>query len=259
MTGLALFVLAVYTVSLLYITVYCILQFNLLYHYKQSNNPTDHPVSFIDLAPTEVSARKPMLVGADPTFGDASLEPAAEPPKAPTTGQAYYPFVTIQLPIFNELYVIARLIDACTKFDYPKDRFEIHILDDSTDETVEIVAEKVREYKAKGFNIEQIIRKKRQGFKAGAMRDAMHLVNGEFVAIFDADFVPDPSFLQRTIPHFADPEVGVVQTRWEHINEDYNIITRLQALQLNVHFTVEQTGRMNGDHLLQFTGGNEQL
>jgi len=251
MTGLALFVLAVYTVSLLYITVYCLLQFNLLYHYKQSINPTDHPVSFADLTPREVDAREPALIGAgegqSTAFNDAPPAPAA----APT---AYYPFVTIQLPIYNELYVIARLIDACAKFDYPKDRFEIHILDDSNDETVDIVAAKVEEYRAKGFNIEQIIRPVRQGFKAGALRDAMPRANGEFVAIFDADFVPDPAFLQRTIPHFADPEVGVVQTRWEHINEDYNIITRLQALQLNVHFTVEQTGRMNGEHLLQFNG-----
>ena len=167
---------------------------------------------------------------------------------------AYYPFVTVQLPIFNEKYVIARLIDRVAKFNYPKDRYEIHILDDSTDETIEIVAAKVAEYKAQGFNIEQIIRPKRQGFKAGALRDAMHMAKGEFMAIFDADFVPDLDFLQRTIPHFANPEVGVVQTRWEHINEDYSIITRLQALQLNVHFTVEQVGRMNGGHLLQFNG-----
>ncbi|MFT6484977.1 MAG: cellulose synthase/poly-beta-1,6-N-acetylglucosamine synthase-like glycosyltransferase, partial [Neolewinella sp.] len=142
MTGLALFVLAVYTVSLLYITVYCLLQFNLLYHYKQSNNPTKHPVSFADMVPTEASTQEFMLVGAAPGFAlsGSSLAPAAEPT------EYYYPFVTIQLPIYNELYVIARLIDACTKFDYPKDRFEIHILDDSTDETVEIVAEKVKEY-----------------------------------------------------------------------------------------------------------------
>ena len=251
MTGLALFVLAVYTVSLLYITVYCLLQFNLLYHYKQSVNPTDHPVSFADLEPKRVDAREPMLVGAGDggptTFSPDSTAPATPPLK-------YYPFVTVQLPIYNELYVIARLIDACTKFDYPKDRFEIHILDDSNDETVRIVADKVTEYQAKGFNIEQIFRPVREGFKAGALRDAMPRAKGEFIAIFDADFVPDPAFLQRTIPHFADPEVGVVQTRWEHINEDYSIITRLQALQLNVHFTVEQVGRMNGGHLLQFNG-----
>ena len=249
MTGLALFVLAVYTVSLIYITVYCLLQFNMLYHYKQSNNPTEHPVSFTNLHPKEANTAAPALAGVG-VAADIALQ---EPSKAPAASP-YYPFVTVQLPIFNEYYVIGRLIDAVAEFNYPKDRFEIHILDDSNDETVALVAAKVEEYRAKGFNIDQIIREKRQGFKAGALRDGMPVAKGEFVAIFDADFVPDPEFLQRTIPHFADPEVGVVQTRWEHINQDYSIITRLQALQLNVHFTVEQVGRMNGGHLLQFNG-----
>lgn len=249
MTGLALFVLAVYTVSLIYITVYCLLQFNLLYHYKQSNNPTDHPVSFANLRPKEANTAAPALVGVGASSDTAFNESGTAPASAP-----YYPFVTVQLPIYNEYYVIGRLIDAVAEFNYPKDRFEIHILDDSTDETVALVAAKVEEYRAKGFNIAQIIREKRQGFKAGALRDGMPVAKGEFIAIFDADFVPDPEFLQRTIPHFADPEVGVVQTRWEHINQDYSIITRLQALQLNVHFTVEQVGRMNGGHLLQFNG-----
>lgn len=260
MTGIALFVLAVYTISLVYITVYCLLQFNLLYHYRNSVNPTERPVSFADLAPAD-TAPQPALAEAGRGEGYASVNSLAPAPtkcgiplRSTSAPEAYYPFVTVQLPIYNELYVIARLIDACAEFDYPKDRFEIHILDDSTDETVEIVAGKVREYQAKGFNIEQIIREERQGFKAGALRDAMPRAKGEFIAIFDADFVPDPAFLQRTIPHFSDPEVGVVQTRWEHLNEDYNIITRLQALQLNVHFTVEQVGRMNGEHLLQFNG-----
>lgn len=263
MTGIALVVLAVYTISLLYITIYCVLQFNLLYHYKASNNPTQHPVSFADMQPksteTTTSAAKEMVT-AEPTGGAVgTLAPAAAPRMATPVsddlkGQAYYPFVTVQLPIFNEKFVIARLIDRVAQFNYPRDRYEIHILDDSTDETIEIVADKVAEYKAQGFNIEQIIRPKRQGFKAGALRDAMHVAKGEFMAIFDADFVPDLDFLQRTIPHFADPGVGVVQTRWEHINQDYSIITRLQALQLNVHFTVEQVGRMNGGHLLQFNG-----
>ncbi|NJC28022.1 cellulose synthase family protein [Neolewinella antarctica] len=256
MTGLAIFVLAVYTISLLYITVYCVLQFNLLYHYKQSINPTDHPVSFRNM-PRREEDDQPAGKQAQLALVDGSQSSLLFPRLlAPATAQdqPYYPFVTVQLPVFNELYVIDRLIDTVAKFNYPKDRFEIHILDDSTDETVEIVAEKVRTYKALGFNIEQIIRKERQGFKAGALRDAMPLARGEFVAIFDADFVPDKDFLQRTIPHFADPKVGVVQTRWEHLNEDYSIITRLQALQLNVHFTVEQVGRMNGGHLLQFNG-----
>lgn len=247
MTGLAFFVLAVYTISLLYITVYCVLQFNLLYHYKQSNNPTDHPVSFADLKSSEVGAGTPAMaeVGSDAAYSGKAPAPASAP---------HYPFVTVQLPIYNEYYVIGRLIDAVTEFDYPKDRFEIHILDDSTDETVALVAAKVEAYRAQGFHIEQIIRDEREGFKAGALRDAMAVAKGEFLAIFDADFVPEPDFLQRTIPHFVDPEVGVVQTRWEHINQDYSLITRLQALQLNVHFTVEQVGRMNGGHLLQFNG-----
>ena len=259
LTAIAFFVLAVYTASLLYITVYCLLQFNLLYNYHNGDNPTERPVSFADLrnrnAAQPATARaERQLVPAGAGDGPAWLRrdypgpaPAAPPPPA-------YPFVTVQLPIYNELYVIGRLIDAVAAFDYPRDRFEIHILDDSTDETVDLVAEKVREYRAHGYQIEQIIRPDRQGFKAGALRDATPHARGEFLAIFDADFVPAPDFLQRTIPHFADPAVGVVQTRWEHLNEDYSIITRLQALQLNVHFTVEQVGRMNGGHLLQFNG-----
>jgi cellulose synthase/poly-beta-1,6-N-acetylglucosamine synthase-like glycosyltransferase len=152
------------------------------------------------------------------------------------------------------MYVIERLIDAVAEFDYPKDRYEIHILDDSNDETLEIVAAKVAEYKALGYNIEQVTREVRQGFKAGALRDGMDAAKGEFMAIFDADFLPRKDFLLRTLPYFQDEKVGVVQTRWEHINEDYSLITRLQALQLNVHFTVEQVGRMNGEYMLQFNG-----
>ncbi|THH37566.1 glycosyltransferase [Neolewinella litorea] len=254
MTVLAFVVLGIYTISLLYITVYCLLQFNLLYHYKHGEDPTDRPVSFAQLANGRKAA--PRLATASSYAGtsaagahcgsDVALAPAPAPP--------HYPFVTVQLPIYNEYYVIGRLIDAVAAFDYPRDRYEIHILDDSTDETVELVAEKVRAYRARGYRIRQIIRPRRQGFKAGALRDAMSEAKGEFLAIFDADFVPQPDFLCRTIPHFADKRVGVVQTRWEHLNQDYSLITRLQALQLNVHFTVEQVGRMKGGHLLQFNG-----
>lgn len=165
------------------------------------------------------------------------------------------PFVTVQLPLYNELYVVERLIDCVTQFDYPKDRFEIHVLDDSTDETIDIVQRKVDEYKAKGFNIEHVRRPNRKGFKAGALSDAMYMVKGEFIAIFDADFLPHKDFLLRTIPYFlADERVGVVQTRWEHLNRDYSLITKLQAMQLDVHFTVEQLGRASGDCFLQFNG-----
>ena len=248
MTVLAFVVLAVYSISLLYITVYCLLQFSLLYHYKQSPDPTDHPVSFEQLAASQAKP-KSRSSAAVASYSDGSSAMDAAPVAPPP-----YPFVTVQLPVYNEYYVIERLIDAVAAFDYPRECYEIHVLDDSTDETVELVARKVAHYRTRGYQIRQIIRSDRQGYKAGALRDAMGEAQGKYIAIFDADFVPEPSFLQRTIPHFADPQVGVVQTRWEHLNQDYSIITRLQALQLNVHFTIEQVGRMKGGHLLQFNG-----
>jgi cellulose synthase/poly-beta-1,6-N-acetylglucosamine synthase-like glycosyltransferase len=164
------------------------------------------------------------------------------------------PFVTIQLPIFNELYVVERLIDNMVKMNYPKDKFQIHILDDSTDETVEVTRKKVSEYQALGFDIQQVTRTNRQGYKAGALKEATHLAKGDLIAIFDADFMPRPDFLLETIPYFEDKKIGVVQTRWEHINKEYSLLTKLQAMQLDVHFSVEQQGRFAGNSLLQFNG-----
>lgn len=164
------------------------------------------------------------------------------------------PFVTVQLPLYNELYVVERLIDSITKFDYPKDKFEIQILDDSTDETVAIVAKKVAEYKALGFNIYQHRRKIRTGYKAGALKEGLDLAKGEFIAIFDADFLPKTSFLKKTIPYFSNEKIGVVQTKWEHLNKNYSLLTRLQAFGLDAHFTVEQTGRNFGNHFINFNG-----
>jgi cellulose synthase/poly-beta-1,6-N-acetylglucosamine synthase-like glycosyltransferase len=164
------------------------------------------------------------------------------------------PFITIQLPIFNELYVVERLIDNIVKMNYPKDKFQIHVLDDSTDETVEITQRKVGEYQALGFDIQQVTRVNRQGYKAGALKEATHLAKGDLIAIFDADFMPRPDFLLETISYFEDEKVGVVQTRWEHINKEYSLLTKLQAMQLDVHFSVEQQGRFSGNSLLQFNG-----
>jgi cellulose synthase/poly-beta-1,6-N-acetylglucosamine synthase-like glycosyltransferase len=164
------------------------------------------------------------------------------------------PIVTVQLPIYNEQYVIGRLIDAVCKLDYPKDKLEIQILDDSNDETIEIVAEKVRQYQKEGFQIEQVIRPERVGFKAGALAYGMKKSKGEFIAIFDADFVPKEDFLKVTLPHFASQKVGVVQTRWTHINEDYSLLTRIQAIFLNTHFTVEQMGRNESGAYINFNG-----
>lgn len=207
-------VLALYVLPLCYITIYCLLQFHLLITYCRTRRH-------------EVEA--PILNGSRP-------------------------FVTIQLPIYNEQYVVNRLIDNITQLNYPKERFEIHVLDDSTDETVQLVQTKVKEYEQKGFNIKHIRRSDRSGYKAGALRDAMPYAKGEFIAIFDADFLPKSSFLIDTMAHFQNPDVGVVQTRWEHLNQDYSILTELQAFQLNVHFTIEQRGRMAGNYLLQFNG-----
>ena len=152
-----------------------------------------------------------------------------------------YPMVTVQLPVYNELYVVERLIDAIASFNWPKDKLEIQVLDDSNDETVELIAKKVVEWQAKGLDITQVQRPERKGFKAGALQYGMEIAKGEFIAIFDADFVPERNFLKDTVPQFQqDEKIGVVQTRWGHINEDYSMLTKLQAFGLNTHFFVEK-------------------
>lgn len=252
MSAIALVVLGIYTFALVYITIYCVMQFNLLYFYKKGRRlDTGALAEAEELAVAEAAQAYNRFEMA--ALGASGLRQHSRQDVMVAQGEEA-PFVTVQLPIYNEMYVIERLIDAVAAFDYPRDRFEIHIVDDSNDETLEIVRKKVEYYKSQGYQIEQVIREKRQGFKAGALKDAMPVAKGEFIAIFDADFVPNPDFLRQTIPHFQQENVGVVQTRWEHINQDYSLLTQLQALQLNVHFTVEQVGRMNGDHLLQFNG-----
>lgn len=164
------------------------------------------------------------------------------------------PVVTVQLPVYNERYVIERLIGAVLAFDYPKELLEIQILDDSTDDTVEIIAKKVAQGLAAGFDIHHIRRADRRGFKAGALAYGLTMAKGEYIAIFDADFVPVPEFLRRSVPHFSDAEVGVVQSRWGHLNEDYSLITRMQAFGLDAHFTIEQVGRNVGGHFINFNG-----
>lgn len=164
------------------------------------------------------------------------------------------PPVTVQLPVYNELYVVERLVDAVVRLNYPKDKLSIQVLDDSTDETVGILAAKVNEYKQKGFDIEHVRRPERKGFKAGALAYGLTFAKGEFIAIFDADFVPDPDFLLKTIPHFRDPKVAIVQTRWEHLNEDFSLLTQLQAFGLNAHFIIEQSSRSAAHFLANFNG-----
>lgn len=165
-----------------------------------------------------------------------------------------HPMVTVQLPIYNEKYVVERLIDAVANFDWPAERLEIQVLDDSTDETVDIISQKVDQLQSTGINISHIRRNSREGYKAGALQYGMERAEGEFTAIFDADFIPEPEFLQQTIPHFKDQKVGLVQTRWAHINQDYSLLTRVQAFALNAHFTVEQKGRNSAGYFMNFNG-----
>ena len=165
-----------------------------------------------------------------------------------------YPKVTIQLPVYNEKFVIKRLIDSVITIDYPKDKLEIQLLDDSTDETSEIITTTIQQYLEKGFNVKHIKRENRVGFKAGALDFGMKICEGEFIAIFDADFVPDQLFLKNTIPHFNNPNIGVVQTRWTHLNEKFSFITRAQAIMLNTHFSVEHLGRTSSGAFINFNG-----
>jgi cellulose synthase/poly-beta-1,6-N-acetylglucosamine synthase-like glycosyltransferase len=156
--------------------------------------------------------------------------------------------------MYNELYVAERIIETVAAFDYPQDKFEIQVLDDSTDETKDVIANKVAEIQKTGVNIKHIHRTDRTGYKAGALDDAMDRVEGEFIGIFDSDFVPEKDFLLRTMPFFQDPNIGVVQTRWGHLNKDYSILTELQAFGLNGHFAIEQGGRNSAGHYINFNG-----
>jgi len=164
------------------------------------------------------------------------------------------PLVTIQLPIYNERYVVGRLLEAVTAIDHPRELLEIQVLDDSNDETVEIVSHYVTHYRQKGFNIHHLHRDKRRGFKAGALQEGLKKARGEFIAIFDADFLPPKDFLARTLPHFRDGRVGMVQTRWGHLNEDYSLLTRIQAIFLDGHFVIEHAGRNCSGRFMSFNG-----
>ena len=171
----------------------------------------------------------------------------------PPFNLANAPKVTVQLPMYNEMYVAERIIETCAEIDYPRDKFQIQVLDDSTDETKDIIANKCAEVAARGINIQHIHRTDRTGYKAGALDCAMDKVEGEFIAIFDADFVPSKDFLMRTIPYFSE-NVGVVQTRWGHLNKSYSLLTELQAFGLNGHFAIEQGGRNVSGHYINFNG-----
>jgi len=171
---------------------------------------------------------------------------------------ANWPKVTIQLPIFNERYVIERLVDAVAQFDYPRELLDIQVLDDSTDETQQVARACVERHAAEGLPIVYIHRTNRQGFKAGALENGLRTARGEFVAIFDADFIPQADFLRRTIPYFLDPNggggIGMVQARWTYLNSDYSLLTRVETILLDGHFVIEHGGRSRRGTFFNFNG-----
>ncbi len=206
-------IMGIYALAMLFILLYSFAQANLLYHFFQF--------------------KKNIPKASPPAWNDL-------------------PIVTIQLPIFNEKYVVERLIDAAAKFNYPKDKLEIQLLDDSTDETAEIIKSYIQNYPEIDF--QYIHRIDRTGFKAGALKAGLEKAKGEFIAVFDADFVPDPDFILQTIGHFSNEKIGMVQSRWTHLNEGYSILTRLQAFALDAHFMVEQMGRNHQQAFINFNG-----
>ena len=211
-------IIIIYTISLVLIFMYALAQLNLLKNYLSSKKIKDNSPTFDFSKPEEI------------------------------------PFVTIQLPVYNEMYVMERLLDNIAKIDYPKDKLEIQVLDDSTDETVESTRAHVEKLHATGLDIKHITRTDRTGFKAGALKEGLKIAKGEFIAIFDSDFLPEADWLKRTVPYFKDEKVGVVQTRWGHLNRNYSILTKIQAFALDAHFTLEQVGRNSKGHFINFNG-----
>ncbi len=178
-----------------------------------------------------------------------------EEPAAPPIDRSALPTVTVQVPTYNEHQVVDRVIDAVAALDYPRDRLQIQILDDSTDETTRLAQQRAAYHRDRGVDIEVVRRPEREGFKAGALAWGLARARGEYVAIFDADFSPHPDFLLKTVPHFLDrPRLGLVQVRWSHLNADYSPFTRAQAMAFDGHFVVEQTGRNRANLLMNFNG-----
>ena len=215
---LSLVLMSLYSVSLILVLLYSLSQLNLLWNYVQFKKKKE---------------KNPVLDISDPEK---------------------VPFITIQLPVFNELYVMERLLECINLIDYPRTKLEIQVLDDSTDESVELTRGLVKNLKQEGLDITQIRRKDRVGFKARALKEGLITAKGEFIAIFDADFLPQSDWLLHTVPHFKNKEIGVVQTRWSHINRDYSVLTQIQAFALDAHFTLEQVGRNSKNHFMNFNG-----
>jgi cellulose synthase/poly-beta-1,6-N-acetylglucosamine synthase-like glycosyltransferase len=211
-------IIVIYSLALVLIFFYALAQLNLLINYLKAQKKQDTCPKFDLNNPREV------------------------------------PYITIQLPVYNELYVMERLLYNIVQIDYPKNKLEIQVLDDSTDESVNSTSQLISKLQEEGFDIRHIRRTNREGFKAGALKEGLEKTKGEFIAIFDADFLPKKDWLQKTVPYFKNPEVGVVQTRWGHINRNYSTLTKVQAFALDAHFTLEQVGRNSKGHFINFNG-----
>ncbi len=215
---LAYLIISLYTLALLLVFFYSLAQLNLLFNYLKHKKSGTHGL-LIDLSKKEL-----------------------------------VPYVTVQLPIYNEAYVVERLLENIALMEYPKDRLEIQVLDDSTDASVEKTASLIKGLQDKGLDIVHVRRTNREGYKAGALKEGLSVAKGSLIAIFDADFLPKKDWLLQTVPHFGSEDIGVVQTRWGHINRDYSILTRIQAFALDAHFTLEQVGRNAQGHFINFNG-----
>src|SRR5262245_7166071 len=167
---------------------------------------------------------------------------------------AAWPRVTVQLPVYNERYVAERLLDAAAALDYPSDRLEIQVLDDSTDATSDLVARRATALRERGLDVVHLRRSNRDGFKAGALQHGLLRAKGEMLAIFDADFVPPSSFLRDTVPYLSEPDVGMVQARWRHLNQDFSVLAQAQAISLDGHFAIEHASRASGGRFFNFNG-----
>jgi hypothetical protein len=210
-------IITLYTLALLLVFLYSLAQLSLLINYIRSKKKPDSSVQFDFTKVEEI------------------------------------PYVTIQLPVFNEMYVVERLLENIAKIDYSTDKLEIQVLDDST-ESVEKTALQIQKLQQTGLDIKHICRENRIGFKAGALKEGLKTAKGEFIAVFDSDFLPKKDWLFQTVPYFKDPEIGVVQTRWGHLNRDYSMLTKIQAFALDFHFILEQTGRNFGKNFINFNG-----
>ena len=173
------------------------------------------------------------------------------PPYSPSEN---LPFVTVQLPVYNEKYVVRRLLDSVLKLEYPKDKLQIQILDDSTDSTSEIIRQFLKEISISEIDIQHLHRQHRKGFKSGALREGLQSAKGEFIAVFDSDFLPPSDFLLKSLPYFTSDKIGLVQTRWNHLNENFSALTKIQAIILNGHFLIEQTARNQQKYFINFNG-----